>query len=357
MNKIWRILVVLVLVGLMLAAVAPAVALADGPNHGGRGRHHRQAAGWGRNELVDTAAEVLDTVPSRIVRSLRYGADLSDLARWRRVDPEELVQRYMDRVWGRIQDQIHLGWMSEGQGEWLLGHMLDQARWAMQYGGGYLAYGWNGEGMMGYGWGYGGLIEAAAEVLGLSPWEIMAELHAGTTLRELAGAQGADPEELIELYLEEVQERLDYLVDRGWLTEDEAADILGELEEHARWFLDNSVMMGYGWGYGGFLGVAADVLGISVEELVEQLGQGRTLADIAQELGADLQAIVEAFVARVQEALEQAVANGRLTPEQAEAILAQVTERAEWLLYNPFPTGFGYGFHHGMGSGGYGWCH
>jgi polyhydroxyalkanoate synthesis regulator phasin len=350
-------LVALVLAGLVLATVAPAVALADGPNHGGRGRHHREAAGWGRNELVDTAAEALGTVPSRLVRSLRYGAELSDLAQWRRVQPEELVQTYMDRIWSRIQDQIHLGWMTDDQGEWLLGHMLEQARWAIHYGGGYLAYGWNGKGMMGYGWGYGGLIEAAAEVLGLSPWEIMAELHAGTSLQELAEAQGVDPEEIIAHYLGEVQERLDYLVDQGRLTEEQAQAILEELAEHAHWFLDNSVMMGYGWGYGGLLGVAADVLGISVEELVEELSQGKTLAEIAEEHQVDPQAIVDAFVAQVREALDEAVADGRLTPEQAEAILARVTEYAEWLLYNPFPTGFGYGYHHGMGSGGYGWCH
>ncbi len=357
MNKNWQILVVLVLAGLMLTTVAPAVALADEPGHGDRGRHHRQADGWGRNELIDSVAEALDTVPARVIRSLRYGSELSDLARRHRVEPDELVQGYMARMRNRIQDQIHLGWMSGDQGEWLLGHMLEQAQWAMQHGGGYLAGGWNGEGMMGYGWGYGGLIEAAAEVLGLSPWEIMAELHAGMSLRELAEAQGVDPEEIISLFLTQAEERLDYLVDQGRLTQEEAQAILEELEEHARWFLENSVMMGYGWGYGGLLGVAAEVLGISVEELVEELSQGKTLAEIAEERGVDPQAIVDAFVAQVEEALEQAVADGRLTREQAEDILARVTEHAQWLLYNPFPTGFGYGYHHGMGPGGHGWCH
>lgn len=361
MSRSWRVLVALVLAGLVLATLTPAVALADSPMGNRGGRHHRQAGGWGRNELVDAAAGALDTTPSRVVRSLRYGAELSDLAQWRGVAPQELVQAYVGRVWDRIQDQAHLGWMTEEQGDWLFGHMMEQAGWAFQHGGGYLAGGWNGEGMMGYGWGYGGLIEAAAEVLDLSPWDIMAELHAGVTLRELVEAQVEDPdaviEEIIALYLEQAQERLDYLVDRGRLTEEEAATILEELEEHARWFVDNSVMMGYGWGYGALLGVAADVLGMSVDELVEELGQGKTLAEIAEERRADPQEIVDAFVAQVQETLDQAVEDGRLTQEQAEAILARVTEHVEWLLEHPFPTGFGYGYHHSMGPGGTGWCH
>lgn len=357
MSRNWRILVVLVLAGLMLATFAPAVALAEGPDPDHKGRHHRGAAAWGRNELVDAAAGVLDTTPSRVVQSLRYGAELGDLARQRRMGAERLVQAYMDRVRDRVRDQIHLGWMTEEQGEWLLGHMQEQARWAMQHGGGYLAGGWGGEGHMGYGWSYGGLIDAAAEVLNLSRWEIVAELAAGATLRELAEAQGVDPEEIIALFLDRAEERLDWLVEQGRLTEDEAAAILEELEEHARWFLDNSVMLGYGWGYGALLNVAADVLNMTVEELVEKLGQGKTLAQIAQERGVNPQTIVDAYVAQVQEALAQAVAAGRLTQEQADVILARVTEHVEWLLQHPWPTGFGYGYHHGMGPGGPGGCH
>ncbi len=262
----------------------------------------------------------------------------------------------MDRMQDRIQDQIHLGWMTEEQGEWLLGHTMEQAHWALQHGGGYLAGGWSGNGMMGYGWGYGGLVDAAAEVMGLSRWGVMAELQAGTTLRELAEAQRVDPEEIIAFFLAQAQEHLDHLVAQGWVTPEEAEVILEELEEHARWFLDNSVMMGFGWGYGALLGVAADVLGITVDELVEELGQGKTLAEIATGRGVGPQAIVDAFAARVQEALARAVEAGRLTQEQADAILARVIEHVEWLIEHPLPTGFGYGHHHGMRPGGPGGC-
>lgn len=74
-------------------------------------------------------------------------------------------------------------------------------------------------------------------------------------------------------------------------------------------------------------------------------------------MGGDPELILDAFVTQVQEALEEAVADGRLTEEQAEATLARVTEHAERLLYNPFPAGFGYGYHHSMGPGEHGWCH
>jgi hypothetical protein len=98
----------------------------------------------------------------------------------------------------------------------------------------------------------------------------------------------------------------------------------------------------------------AEALGLTTDELNAELDGGKTLAEIAEEQGlnpADLAAVLES--AHV-DGLAQAVADGALTQEQADAMLAQMEGRYEWMLENMFAGG-GYGM---MGGGfGRGGCH
>jgi hypothetical protein len=118
----------------------------------------------------------------------------------------------------------------------------------------------------------------------------------------------------------------------------------------------------YGWGkgFGHRLGgqvaleAAAGALGMTPEELSNQLWGGKTLADLADEAGVDLQEVRDAVEAAQQQAtrdaIEQAVQAGNLT-----------REHADWLLEGldkGFLGGFGGfgrgGFLHGRGFRGFG---
>lgn len=89
---------------------------------------------------------------------------------------------------------------------------------------------------------------------------------------------------------------------------------------------------GYAAGAGGYAGqglisVAADELGLTTTELVAELGTGKTVAQVASDLGVDVDAIVEAFKASRLERLDAALAAGRITPEEAAEHLALRDER------------------------------
>ncbi|MGA9351187.1 MAG: hypothetical protein WBW48_20610 [Anaerolineae bacterium] len=123
----------------------------------------------------------------------------------------------------------------------------------------------------------------------------------------------------------------------------------------------------YGWGRGfGFgrgvcgeagLEAAAELLGMTADELSTQLWGGRTLADLADKAGVDLQTLRDAVDAAnqaametaVRDSIEQALENGYITQEQADWLL-------EGLEQGFFPMGRGFGFGHGMmgGFGGFG---
>jgi hypothetical protein len=91
---------------------------------------------------------------------------------------------------------------------------------------------------------------------------------------------------------------------------------------------------------------AAEALEMTPEELFAELRAGKNLAEIAEEQGVEAEAVFEAVSAArgevMQQAIEQAVEDGRLSQEQADWLL-------EGLEKGLFPGGQGSG--HGWGEG------
>lgn len=79
---------------------------------------------------------------------------------------------------------------------------------------------------------------ALAEALGIDLDEVLAELRAGATPRELAGTLGVDVDRLVTAISDAVTERLDAAVERGRLTSEEADERAAALAERIEDFLD-----------------------------------------------------------------------------------------------------------------------
>ncbi|MBN1139526.1 MAG: hypothetical protein JXM73_23320 [Anaerolineae bacterium] len=83
-----------------------------------------------------------------------------------------------------------------------------------------------------------------------------------------------------------------------------------------------------GYGYAGSMPtLLAEALHMAREELYAAQTAGQTVAEIAAAQGVELADVVAAVVAPHAERLAQAVADGRLTQEQADAMLANMTEQ------------------------------
>ena len=91
------------------------------------------------------------------------------------------------------------------------------------------------------------------------------------------------------------------------------------------------------------LDAAAEALGISLDELRADLREGKTLAEVAGEQGIDVQQVVDGLTAAAAARLDQAVADGRLTQEQADLRLQETTERIQELVNEPLPERRGHG--------------
>jgi len=75
------------------------------------------------------------------------------------------------------------------------------------------------------------------------------------------------------------------------------------------------------------LAVAADLTGLTEEELLAELEGGTTIPALLEELGIDLSVFHQAVAEARQAAVEEAVAAGTMTPEQAQVMLQRMEER------------------------------
>jgi transposase len=91
---------------------------------------------------------------------------------------------------------------------------------------------------------------------------------------------------------------------------------------------------GFGWAGGGqwtMFDTAAEALGLTPEELFAELHAGKSLDEIAEAKGVDVQTVYDAMNAArgeaMQQALQQAVEDGRITQEQADQMIERLENR------------------------------
>jgi len=82
-----------------------------------------------------------------------------------------------------------------------------------------------------------------------------------------------------------------------------------------------------------------DLLGLTRAEIHAQRVEGKTLSEIAAEQGVSEDGLIDAIVAERTELIEQAVADGELTQEQADWLIARAKALAPFQVTNPFSPG------------------
>ena len=105
-------------------------------------------------------------------------------------------------------------------------------------------------------------------------------------------------------------------------------------------------------GRGPGLEVVASTLGMTAEEVREAISNGQTLAQLAEANGSSGEALIDAILAEMTTHLDEKVAAGDLTQEEADAKLAEATTRVTEFVNNtgeagPMGGGPGGRGHHG----------
>lgn len=170
---------------------------------------------------------------------------------------------------------------------------------------------------------------AAAGAALLAPGQAGARHDSGPAVESSTTDPAARPE-----FGTRIAAALQGLVDDGTLTEDQVDAVIDALAD-ARPDTRDGVRHRRHHGPRGhfFARVAgpeiAELLDMEPEELRDELRNGRTVADLAEARGVDIDTVIDALVDAAEERLGRAVDNGRLDAERADQMLDELEERLE----------------------------
>ncbi len=178
--------------------------------------------------------------------------------------------------------------------------------------------------------GQGVLIQAVADATGLRPAAILQQMAQGATLAEIITSNGENVDVVVATAVADASQQINTALANGRIGQEQADELLAGLEA---FFTDlvngeyreraTEVRIGMA-----VIRLAAEQTGLSAPEIVQALRDGQTLGTILAENGVDPAAFVEDAVAVMQERLDAAVANGRLSSDEATD---RLTRFREWL--------------------------
>lgn len=186
------------------------------------------------------------------------------------------------------------------------------------------------------------------DILGMTAAEVRDEIRSGKTIEEIFAEKGLNYETYLEQWLADHEACLEEAVAEGQLTEDQAEllhERLLDRVEDGLFFYQNqgfaNSMRSYMnfrldkiWqGGNGLVGEILEKLDITLDELKARITGGETLEEIAEGAGIDLDVIHEEFIRKQLENVEQALADGKITEEQAD----RIRDRLNMQLENPIP--------------------
>ena len=179
-------------------------------------------------------------------------------------------------------------------------------------------------------------LSVAAEAIGISEDELRTALEGGQSIAQVAEANGVDVQTVIDAMVAAGTERLETAID-------ELPDRVAEAVQREG-LPDRGPGgpggPGHGRGhFGAGLDAAAEAMGIESEELRAALEDGSTIAEVAEAKGVDVQTVIDALVADAETHLDDAVAAGKLTEEQAATMKAYLTDRITAMVNGEGPHG------------------
>jgi hypothetical protein len=183
--------------------------------------------------------------------------------------------------------------------------------------------------------GVGGAAGAIAASNLLAPDE-----QSKAVIDDAAEQLGVEPQALSDALKQALKNRVDEAVKAGRLTEEQGAELEKRIDSDAYPLLFGPGFRGGPRFFGHHvhveaLGTAASYLGMTEAELREAL-EDKTLAEIAKDKGKSVSGLVAALVAAQEKRIDQAVADGRLTKQQATELEARLTEHMQALVNGEF---------------------
>ena len=179
------------------------------------------------------------------------------------------------------------------------------------------------------------VIGAVAEVLGLEPHAVAAQLRDGASLVEVIETGGASVAAVVDFVMQQIAVQLGEAVAQGDIDQERADKILAGVVERVEQLIadfhrpkqDRPDIKPTN-----VIGITATALGIEPDAILAQLREGLTLVEVIEAGGSSVATVVDLYLAEVTARLEQSLADGQITQEQLDRSLANASERVEQLI-------------------------
>lgn len=184
------------------------------------------------------------------------------------------------------------------------------------------------------------IIAAAVAVLGLGAVAVggaatSAQEHdgpLGTFLARVADKLGVSEDELNAAIEEAGVETIDEALADGRITDDQADRLRERVEDGGFPFPPRPFGERHMKGPNFVVDAAVEVLDMSREDLLGQLKDGNSLADVAEAEGMSVEAFEAALLAEVKAQLDGLVSDGELTQDQADRIFQNIEENIDRIV-------------------------
>ena len=213
-----------------------------------------------------------------------------------------------------------------------------------------------------------GLLDAAADYLGMDEADVREALRDGKSLAELTDANGKSVDELVEALRDDVRKDADQAVEDGALTRAQADRVVEKLSDAVDELVDEPGGPALEPGPPGPLGMellpgllpgrdlietAADYLGTEAADIREALGDGKSLADLARDNAKSVDGLKQALNGAIREDADRAVEDGVLTEQQAGRLVEKLADAVDKLVesrvgFNFKGGGGNFEFHFGV---------
>lgn len=148
----------------------------------------------------------------------------------------------------------------------------------------------------------------------------------------VASHLGVTEQQLVDAFKAARLEMLDEAVAAGKISPEDAEQIRQRIEESQGLGLGLGLR---GWrihALGGIVSSVAGTLNMTPREIAQDLRQGQSLAEIGQAKGVSTDTLKSAILTAAGDKLDQAVADGKLTQDQADKITARLTDNIDKIL-------------------------
>ncbi|MBN1680443.1 MAG: hypothetical protein JW966_09120 [Anaerolineae bacterium] len=183
-----------------------------------------------------------------------------------------------------------------------------------------------------------------SEETGLSVDDLKVQVREGKSLAELCTENGVDPQAVYDAAKTQLIADIEQALADGKITEERAERMLGNLDDALDAAMNAS-------GPDGLLlemvqnriertlvDQAAEQLGMQAKDVLQEWRRSDSLAAVIEAHGGDVIAVLDATEAQVTGDVNQAVADGKITQEQADKVLANLRVRLERRMNTKLPA-------------------